>query len=146
MARLAVGTALAVAVGVFVVVVRRRYFSVQVVGTSMEPTLRPGERIIVRRAGLSELRRGQIILVANSSPFPGDPPCLVKRVVALPGDPVPRDGVPALREVPEDVVPDGRLVLLGDNHAASFDSRTAGYFEARALLGVAVRQPAVKPR
>jgi signal peptidase I len=123
-----------------VVLLRRRFISVQVVGTSMEPTLSAGDRILVRRAGLERVQLGQIVVVANPSPVTGDPAWLVKRVAALPGDAVPRDGVPALREAPEDVVPAGQLVLLGDNQAASYDSRVAGYFEAATLLGVAVRQ------
>ncbi|MEV8374240.1 signal peptidase I [Kribbella sp. NPDC056861] len=130
------GTALAASV----LLLRRRFISVQVVGTSMEPTLSAGDRILVRRSGLERVRRGQIVVIANPSPVAGDPSWLVKRVVALPGDEIPRDGVPALREVQEDVVPAGRLVLLGDNQAASYDSRVAGYFEAATLLGVAVRQ------
>ena len=104
----------------------------------MTPTLQPGERIIVRRTTLAKLRQGQIVVLANPSPAPGDPPWLVKRLAALPGDPIPREAVPALRD--EAVVPVGKLVILGDNNAASHDSRTAGYFDASTLLGVAVRQ------
>jgi signal peptidase I len=106
----------------------------------MTPTLQPGERIIVRRTTLAKLRQGQIVVLANPSPAPDDPLWLVKRLAALPGDPIPRDAVPALRDVPEHVVPPNRLVILGDNNTASHDSRTAGYFDATTLLGVAVRQ------
>jgi signal peptidase I len=104
----------------------------------MTPTLQPGERILVRRTILEKLRRGQIVVLANPAPFPGDPPWLVKRLAALPGDPTPPDAVPASQR--EAVVPPGKLVVLGDNATASHDSRTAGYFDASTLLGVAVRQ------
>ncbi|WP_203589802.1 S26 family signal peptidase [Streptomyces sp. SID13031] len=127
-----------VALAAVVLAVRRRYVSVRVVGTSMSPTLQAGERILVRRAGPDQLQRGQIIVVAHPSAIPGDPEWLVKRLVALPGDPVPRDEVAALRDAPDDVVPAGRLVLLGDNPTASFDSRTTGYFQTHSLLGIAV--------
>jgi signal peptidase I len=134
--RLALGAALAAA---FILVLRYCYLSVQVVGTSMMPTLQPGERILVRRTALAKLHRGQIVVLANPSPDPGDPPWLVKRLAALPGDPVPRDAVPALRDVDEKVVPPNQLVVLGDNDRASHDSRTVGYFDATTLLGIAVR-------
>ncbi|MEU4807205.1 S26 family signal peptidase [Actinosynnema sp. NPDC023587] len=65
---------------------------------------------------------------------------LIKRVVAVPGDPVPRDIVPALADVPEDRVPLGMLVLLGDNRDASFDSARFGYFPTDRVLG-AVQRP-----
>ena len=67
---------------------------------------------------------------------------LIKRVAALPGDPVPRDGVPALRSVTEERVPPGQVVLLGDNRRCSVDSRQLGYFPLECILGV-VRESAV---
>lgn len=69
---------------------------------------------------------------------PGDPPWLIKRAVAVPGDMVPR--VPALAGAEESVVPAGSLVVLGDNPRVGFDSRQAGYFRADTLLGVVVRR------
>jgi signal peptidase I len=69
----------------------------------------------------------------------GNPSWLIKRAVALPGDPVPRADVPALRDAEGDRVPAGHLVVLGDNRRSSYDSRTAGYFPANALLGVVIR-------
>lgn len=64
---------------------------------------------------------------------------MIKRVAAVPGDPVPRDEVPALADVPEACVLPGKLVLLGDNPDVSYDSRRAGYFPAERVLGVVVR-------
>jgi signal peptidase I len=64
---------------------------------------------------------------------------MIKRVIAVPGDPVPRDEVPALRHVPERVVPDGCLVVLGDNAEDSRDSRHFGYLPFEKLVGVVVR-------
>lgn len=119
--------------------VRRRYVAVLVHGCSMEPALRAGDRVLVRRRRIDQVRRGQVVVLANPAAFADDPPWLVKRVAAAPGDPVPRAAVAALREVPEDAVPQRRLVLLGDNRAASFDSRSVGYFDGDALLGIVIK-------
>ncbi|NUR89731.1 MAG: S26 family signal peptidase, partial [Nonomuraea sp.] len=63
-----------------------------------------------------------------------------KRLAAVPGDPIPRDAVPALRDAPGSRVPDGHLVVLGDNPARSYDSRRTGYLKADRLFGVVLRK------
>jgi signal peptidase I len=121
---------------------RTRFLVVSVSGESMRPTHRPGDRLLVVRVGGEAVRRGQVAVFAEvpvEAPS-GPPTWLVKRVVAVAGDPVPRDRVPALRSVAEAVVPPGRLVVLGDNAARSFDSRHFGYVQAEHVVGVAVRQ------
>lgn len=65
---------------------------------------------------------------------------LVKRAVAVAGDPVPRDAGPALAVLDDDVVPPDCLVALGDNASASYDSRHYGYVTADRLLGVVLRR------
>ena len=65
---------------------------------------------------------------------------LIKRAVAVPGDPVPRDRIPPLRKVPEATVPPDRFIVLGDNPAVSFDSREYGYLRGEDLVGVAARK------
>jgi signal peptidase I len=132
---------------------RRRYVAVAVRGQSMQPTYQDGDWVLVRRGRQPEL--GQVIVVEHpaialalgqvAAPAVVAPlhRWLVKRVAAVPGDPVPRDRVPALADVPEDRVPPGKLVLLGDNQRASFDSRRLGYFEAGGVLGVVVRRLAI---
>lgn len=133
---------------------RRRLVVVTVRGTSMEPSYHDGDRVLVRR-NLTPAR-GQVIVVEQPTmdDLWCDPPqsavtagggwpdgrsWMIKRVAALPGDPVPRELVPALAEVMEERVPPDRLVLLGDNRHASFDSRTVGYFPAERVLGVVLR-------
>ncbi|GIE78701.1 S26 family signal peptidase [Actinoplanes philippinensis] len=123
-------------VGCVGVLLRRRLLVVTVEGVSMEPAYRPGDRLLVRRAGLAGVRRGAAVLVA-SPPGAGsaDPPFMVKRAAALPGDPVPA-GFP----VPDAAVPPGRLLVLGDNAARSADSRTMGYLSADDVIGVVLRR------
>lgn len=124
---------------VAVAVLRRRYVVVRIHGTSMTPTLRDGDRVLVRRVRLAHLRRGDMAVVAMPKPHPdGAPPWLVKRAAAVPGDPVPTDRFPILPAT-DPAVPPGRLVLLSDDPTAQYDSRRFGYFAADALLGVVVR-------
>jgi signal peptidase I len=131
-----------VAVAAAVVLVRRRFVVVNVVGVSMTPTLRAGQRVLVRRVPFHTLRPGQIVVLS----FPpgvvegeDTPAWMVKRVLAVSGDPVPRDEVATLRDEPGERVPAGRFVVVGDNPARSLDSRTFGYARADMFLGTVTR-------
>lgn len=129
---LAASAALAHALG-------RVLISVTVRGTSMAPAYRDGDRVLVRRDRPPVT--GQVVVVADLPPAGPQmaPAWLIKRVAAVPGDPVPRDLAPVLAHVPEDLVPPGKLVLLGDNQNVSRDSRHMGYFPADAVLGAVLR-------
>ncbi|GGS97562.1 S26 family signal peptidase [Nonomuraea spiralis] len=122
---------------------RRRYVVVTVHGESMLPAYRPGERVLVRRTSSRSLRTGQVVILGAD---PGGDRTvtgarwIIKRVAAVPGDPIPRDTVPALRTAPGTRVPTGRLVVLGDNANRSYDSRHSGYLTADRLLGVVLRK------
>jgi hypothetical protein len=71
-----------------------------------------------------------VLAVRNSRPSTAEPAYwLIKRVVAVPGDPVPPGSVPARLATPDAVVPWGKLVVIGDNASASSDSRQLGYYE-----------------
>lgn len=128
--------AVVVAAGGFLLVLRSRLLVVTVHGVSMEPTYSAGDRLLVRRSRLARVRAGQVVVVRVAGAAPGDPTGgrMVKRAVALPGDPVP-PRIP----VSDAVVPVGRLVVLGDNLARSNDSRRLGYIPADALIGVVLR-------
>ncbi|MFC4534811.1 S26 family signal peptidase [Sphaerisporangium dianthi] len=138
--------------------IRRRYLVATVDGPSMEPTLRSGDRLLVRRT--RRVRAGQIVVVKIPNPpavdglppglDPGDADkvpegsdagrrLLVKRAVAVAGDPVPRRAFPALRDAPETVVPPRALVVLGDNPDTSWDSRDFGFVRDGQFIGVMVR-------
>jgi signal peptidase I len=128
--------------GVGLTVLRQRYVYATVSGESMTPALRPGDRVLVRRTPAERLRLGDVVVISPPTANPvrdrgltgGDWVC--KRVVALPGDPVPRNGFPALRGTADPVVPAGLLVVLGDLGERSQDSKQLGYFRAADLLGV----------
>jgi signal peptidase I len=134
-------------------VLGRRLVAVTVRGISMEPAFQDGDRVLVRRGRTPS--SGQVVVAEHPGLGHGwhRPPVgpaagagaiagrtwMIKRVAAVPGEPVPRDRVPVLADVPEERVPPGKLVLLGDNSAASSDSRQRGYFPAERVLGVVVR-------
>jgi signal peptidase I len=115
-------------------------------GSSMEPSLHDGDRVLAHRRPPQPIARGDVIVVERPDGYHqwnGEPPArlhrsrgwMIKRVAAAPGDAVP-DGIP----VSDRVVPPRRFVLLGDNGAKSYDSRLVGYFPAERILGVFVRR------
>ncbi|WP_405832673.1 MULTISPECIES: S26 family signal peptidase [unclassified Streptomyces] len=112
----------------------RRLVLVTVRGRSMEPTYHERDRVLVVRG--TGARRGRVVVVANPREEGAH---LIKRVLAVPGDPVPGDLAPTLAGVPERRVPSGSLVLIGDNPEQSLDSRQLGYFPASAVLGRLLR-------
>ena len=118
---------------------------VTVDGPSMEPTLQAGDRVVVRRTGVQGVRRNDIVLVHTARarhremiPPPGHFASLIKRVAAVPGDPVP-PGLAADPAVPAAVVPPDRLLLVGDNRLRSRDSRHEGFYPTHEVVGVVVR-------
>jgi signal peptidase I len=129
---------------------RRRIAIVAVTGSSMQPTLATGDRVLVRRAAISEVRRGQIIVFekpGREGSWASEPPrwpadrreWLIKRVAAIPGDQLPEELLPAAIRSFESSVPAGKLVVLGDNADRSHDSRQIGYIPAERLLGIMCR-------
>jgi signal peptidase I len=145
------GLAVAILAALGLLLTRRRFVLVTVEGASMEPAYRQGDRVLVRRARLSAVRRGQVVVVANPAAPPARPSpqapawaarrrWMIKRAAAVPGDPVPPELAAALGAVPGTAVPAGRLVVLGDNGKASVDSRRFGYVTADGVVGVVARR------
>lgn len=124
------------------VLVGRRLVVVSVSGDSMAPTLHSGDRLLVRRVPGETVRVGEVVVVQESRPCrPGDDRSvdwMVKRVVAVPGDPTP-SFLPSWERGPNGRVPPHRLVLLGDNAEWSRDSRHFGSVPADRVLGVVLR-------
>ncbi|GGN14274.1 signal peptidase I [Actinoplanes campanulatus] len=111
---------------------RRRLLLIDVVGDSMSPAFKPGDRLLVRRT--RRLRRGDVVIAHHPD---GDrrtgayvTTWLVKRLAALPGDPAPESVAHAGRTVPP-----GMGVLLGD-HPESIDSRVWGFIPLTDVAGV----------
>ncbi|RFU43514.1 hypothetical protein DZF91_00790 [Actinomadura logoneensis] len=118
---------------------RRRFTMVRVQGGSMAPTYADGDRLLVHRT--TRVRTGDAVVFDNPVTPPGhipDPPWMVKRVTALPGDPVPADVRPAVSADTNTRVPPGHLVVRGDADRSQ-DSRHFGYVPAASIIGVVLR-------
>jgi signal peptidase I len=120
--------------GVLAAWLGRRFVVATVRGSSMEPTFHPGDRVLARRRRTPSVGDVVVVRPPDRSGF------MIKRVFAVPGDPVPRALFPALADVAEAAVPPGQLVLLGDNEPVSDDSRRLGYFALDGVVGVALRK------
>ncbi|MFC0626202.1 S26 family signal peptidase [Kribbella deserti] len=113
---------------------RMAFLFVNVVGTSMEPTFVPGDRVIaIRRRLARPLRVGDVVVLRG--PQPGGH--LIKRVAATSGMDVPGQ--------PGQTVPAGSLWVLGDGRK-SFDSRQFGAIGDDEAVGLVVRRLWSDPR
>ena len=127
----------------------------RVQGTSMEPLLRDGDRIVVNKFiyRFQPIERGDVVVFW----YPRDPSVsFIKRVVALPGDTVEmRQGRLLVdgREVPEPYLAEGfrdtdtlaptsvspgQYFVLGDHRRSSNDSRSWGEVPEKYIYGRAV--------
>jgi signal peptidase I len=112
---------------------RRNLIMITVRGDSMMPAYAHGQRLIVRRG---RCRAGEVVVFRPPSAQIYDVDWLVKRAVAVAGDPVPAD----LREqAATGVVPAGQLLVRSDA-PDGLDSRRLGLIDDRDVLGV-VRYP-----
>lgn len=151
---------------VFVAVIATFYVfctPIQVDGTSMLPTLRDQDRVLLTQ-GYPVPARGDVVSVrAKANGLSED---IIKRVIALPGDSVEiRSDIAYVNGVREpdfgqriiadfavdasaQVVPEGMLYVMGDNRAASEDSRFIGPIEQSGVTGraVAVFSPVTRIR
>jgi signal peptidase I len=154
----------AFAIGIIIFAfIRTFFFSNYVVeGESMMPTLQDGNKLVVNKLGyqVGELNRFDVIVFhANEKED------FVKRIIGLPGDKIEyRDdrlyingqkyeepflkvykqkspgiritGDFSLKEITgENTVPDGKLIVLGDNRLGSWDSRQFGFISASQVVG-----------
>lgn len=125
---------------------------VRVDGSSMLPTLRDGEFVLVNKLAyrLGTPTRGDIIVFRSTTEADLD---LIKRVVGLPGDRVTIGGgrlsvngqiltETYINAAPnyngEWRVPEGSLFVLGDNRNDSSDSHMWGYLPEQNVIGKAL--------
>ncbi len=125
---------------------------VRVENISMEPTLNPGEFILVNKLAvkLNDVNRGDIIVFH----FPQNPKeDYIKRVIGLPGDSIvirSNNVYVNNQEITEPyiaaepayngswIVPEGNLFVLGDNRNQSSDSHSWGYVPMNLVVGKAL--------
>ena len=125
---------------------------VRVENISMEPTLMPGQFILVNKLAvkLNDIQRGDVIVFH----FPQNPKeDYIKRVIGLPGDSIVIRGnkvvvnnqviaEPYISAEPAYngtwVVPEGNLFVLGDNRNQSSDSHSWGYVPINLVVGKAL--------
>ena len=126
---------------------------------SMQPALRPGDRVIVDklRYRFADPRRGDVVVFDKPANAGGSAEVknLIKRVIAVPGDEIEaRQGVvyrngeilvePYLQpgtvttDIPRQRLPPDRYWLMGDNRTVSEDSRLFGPVAASVLTGRAI--------
>jgi signal peptidase I len=123
---------------------------VRVENISMQPTLKPGEFIIVNKMAyrLGSIRYGDIV-VFHYTPQED----YIKRVIGLPGDEVDiSDGIVSINGQPLEetyvyappaytgnwTVPEERLFVLGDNRNQSSDSHKWGFVPVENVVGKAL--------
>jgi signal peptidase I len=121
-----------------VVLMRSRYGVIVVQGSSMLPTYRGGERVLVRK-GPRAIRLGDAIVFRTPGDVrgSGNPPWIIKRVVAVDGGQIAeryRDKAGTC------LVPARCIWVVGDSPEASWDSRHFGPVQSESVLGVAVRR------
>ncbi|MFI5622337.1 signal peptidase I [Nocardioides sp. NPDC051685] len=148
-----------VAFAALTLVVAALAFSVTVSGTSMEPTLRDGDRMLLEFWTRDEIERFDVVEADAPSSVAGDGAQILKRVIGMPGDrvSVTRDAQVLVEPAGEDriyvvdnpawsaeaaaveqewlTVPEDAYWLLGDNWGASTDSRSFGFIDAAAVHG-----------
>lgn len=111
---------------------------VRVDGDSMSPTFRAGDAVLAIRRRSRPVRRGAVVIFRLPPEIPGPSGFLVKRAVAVSGDPQP--------DRREQTVPAGQVFLQGDG-AASYDSRAFGPLELRHVHGTILgRRPLSRRR
>ena len=129
------------------------YTTAVIEGDSMFPSLHVADYILVER-GYDTPLRGDVV-VYDSTGREGEAIRVVKRVVAVPGDAVRVDSGQAYvnglveecedcvlidgdTSIPEYIVPDETLFVLGDNRPYSLDSRHYGPVPIDSVIGQAV--------
>ena len=123
---------------------------------SMEPTLKPGDRVLVNKLSydLHDIHRGDIVVFKRPPAEAGNPAIkdLIKRVIGLRGETIEQIGgkvyingqplkesyLPAgtyTTNLRRQVVPPGEYFVMGDNRSNSSDSRFIGPIPGSLIVG-----------
>jgi signal peptidase I len=123
---------------------------------SMEPTLKPGDRVLVNKLSydLHSIHRGDIVVFKRPPIEANDPTIkdLIKRVIGVPGDlieerdghvyingqPIKESYLPAgttTTNLPPTRVLPGQYFVMGDNRGNSKDSRYIGAISGNLIVG-----------
>ncbi|MFN7018205.1 MAG: signal peptidase I [Fimbriimonadales bacterium] len=96
---------------------------VVVSGPSMEPTYKSGDRLLMTTAYwlFGPIQKGDVVVIVRPT---GE--LLIKRVVALEGEPIPSNYWSPLVYMMGGRVPEGHIFVIGDNLERSEDSRQLG--------------------
>lgn len=149
----------------FTILFTKVFIGVEVVGTSMEPTLYSGDYLFINTLLTPE--HGDIVVIeANEQDTVHDETVhkwIIKRVIGLPGDTIKAEnGVlyrkdagsdsfevveeayldpsqPWEEDIPEITVAEGKLYVLGDHRSVSLDSRRLGQLELSDVMGVVTK-------
>ncbi|MFC0081757.1 signal peptidase I [Aciditerrimonas ferrireducens] len=148
-----------VAVAVVVAVVVRAFVfeTYYIPSDSMEPTLMPGDRIVVDKLAFDfhPIERGDIVVFRRPATWPKEYPDLVKRVIGLPGETISARGGNVYIDghlLPEPWlsrgittsnfgpvrIPKGEYFVMGDNRPVSADSRYFGPVPRKDIVGEVV--------
>jgi len=126
--------------------------SFKVYGTSMMPTIRPEEYIMVSKAAyfFGQPERGDVVVLSSPNEADKD---LIKRIIGLPGDTIeiknrtvfvngkpvvePYIAEPPNYAFPQTQMPDGQYFLLGDNRNHSADCHLGWTVPRQNIIGKA---------
>lgn len=142
-----------ICIGLLITFVFNSFFVLdKVVGDSMNPTLKDGDTLILRRYNLDGIGNGDII-VFTTKMYENDH--LIKRVIAKSGDTIEIQGTKVFLNgteyeesytaehtnefyTGEFEIPEGYFYVMGDNRDESSDSRDFGLVSVDEVVGVAL--------
>ena len=116
----------------------KKFTTIEVDGTSMVPTLKDHEKVLVSKAYwfIGAIRDKDIIVIKD----PGGPGVIIKRVVRVAGEDLPAYWRPREASVlaPHYFIPENQVFVMGDNRPVSEDSRMFGPVDMSQVIGKVV--------